>query len=171
MGFKRKADEDNQIYDWQEDERAYDVQVKQWQKNNDVRTRMLASAEASVVKTNGAAQKKVFQEDAEAKKKVGIAQVKAIQLVADSQKNVNDAETARIKVQTKLLEFDLEQKQKAAGMSTSAEQELCAVPLAIFAKSKPRKPLTREQMDNNNRKATERRAEKKKNKENAAQDL
>ena len=49
VGFKRKADEDSQIYDWQNDERAFEVQVKQYQKNNDVRTKMLVGAEANKI--------------------------------------------------------------------------------------------------------------------------
>ena len=118
VGLKRKADEDNQIYDWQQDGRAYEVQVKQWQRNNDVRTKMIAGAEAAVVKAKGLAESKVILADVEIKK----AEASAIKLVANGKKNVTDAEAEKIKAETALLQFELEQKRKAAGNGTGAKQ-------------------------------------------------
>ena len=122
VGFKRKAAEDNQIYDWQTDERAYEVQVKQWQRNNDVKTKMLAGAEAAVVKAKGVAESKVILADADVKKKKGNAEAYAIRLDADGKKSVLDAEAEKIKAETALLHFELAQKRKAAGLGSGAKQ-------------------------------------------------
>ena len=118
VGFKRKADEDSQIYDWQNDERAFEVQVKQYQKNNDVRTKMLAGAEAAVVKTKGVAESKVILADADIKK----AEAHAIRLGAAGKKRIDDAEANKIEAETALLTFELAQKRKAAGLDTDAKK-------------------------------------------------
>ena len=118
VGFKRKADEDSQIYDWQNDERAFEVQVKQYQKNNDVRTKMLAGAEAAVVKTKGVAESKVILADADIKK----AEAHAIRLGAAGKKRIDDAEAHKIEAEAMLLEFELAQKRKAAGLDTDAKK-------------------------------------------------
>ena len=118
VGFKRKADEDSQIYDWQNDERAFEVMVKQFQKNEDTKTKMLAGAEATVVKTKGVAESKVILADADVKKKVGNAEAKKI--TAEAKKI--EAEADAITAQTMLLQFELEQKRKAAGNGTGAKQ-------------------------------------------------
>ena len=78
VGFKRKAAEDIQIYNWQNDERAFQVMVKQFQKNEDAKTKAEAEviaadvdikkAEAAVVKTKGVAESKVILADADIKK-------------------------------------------------------------------------------------------------------
>lgn len=129
---KRKADEDNEIYDWQKDERAFQVQVKQYQKNNDVRTKMLAGAEAAVVKTKGVAESKVIAADADIKK----AEAHAIRLGAAGKKRLDDAEANKIeadaektkadaektKAEAMLLQFDLKQKQVAAGLRTGTKK-------------------------------------------------
>jgi len=160
VGLKRKADEDNQIYDWQQDGRAYEVQVKQYQKNNDVRTKMLAVAEAAVVKTKGVAESKVIAAGADIKK----AEAHAIRLAADGKKNVTDAEAKvidaeaeKIKAETALLQFELEQKKNAAGIApvvpvamlkkgkSVAPANAPMVPLAIYNRSTKTKPLTEEQ--------------------------
>lgn len=158
VGLKRKADEDNQIYDWQQDGRAYEVQVKQYQKNNDVRTKMLAVAEAAVVKTKGVAESKVISA-------VGNAEVYAIKLVANGKKDVTDAEVEKIKAETALLQFELEQKKNAAGNArvvpvamlkkgkSVAPANAPMVPLAIYNRSTKTKPLTEEQKLNKRNKA------------------
>ena len=150
VGIKRKADDDNQMFDFKNDPMAYDMMLKQYQKNNDVRTKMLAGAEAAVVKSNGRAESKVFAADAEAKKKVGIAQVNAI-------KSVATAEVTKLNAETALLQFELDQKKKAAGnapvvpvamlkKSKPVEQANAPmVPLAIYNRSNKTKPLTEEQ--------------------------
>lgn len=115
VGFKRKVDEDSQIYDWQNDERAFQVQVKQYQRNEDVRTKMIASAEAKVIAADVDVKKKIANADADVKKKIGNAEAYAIRLVADGKKTVNDAEAEKIKAETALLHFELEQKRKAVG--------------------------------------------------------
>ena len=122
VGFKRKADEDSQIYDWQNDERAFQVQVKQYQKNEDVRTKMISSAEAKVIAADADVKKKIANADADVKKKKGNAEAYAIRLVADGKKRVNDAEAEKIKAETALLHFELAQKRKAAGLDTDAKK-------------------------------------------------
>lgn len=122
VGFKRKAAEDNQIYDWQNDERAFQVMAKQFEKNETIGTKLIKGAEAAVVKAKGVAESKVMLADADAKKNVGKAEAYAIRLVADGKKSVNDAEADKIKAETALLHFELEQKRKAAGNGSSAKQ-------------------------------------------------
>ena len=129
VGFKRKADEDSQIYNWQNDERAFEVQVKQYQRNEDVRTKMLAGAEAKVIAADADVKKKIANADADVKKKKGNAEAYAIRLVADGKKIVNDAEAEkidaeeeRIKAETTLLHFELEQKRKATDLGSGAKK-------------------------------------------------
>ncbi len=174
VGLKRKADEDNQIYDWHKDERAFQVQVKQWQRDNDVRTKMIAGAEAAVVKAKGVAESKVILADVDAKKKVGNAEAYAIRLDADGKKSVLDAEAKvidaeadKIKAETALLHFELEQKRKAAGNGTRAKQSetkatnVPVVPLAIYTKSNTTKPMTEQQKLNKRNKARQERLDAK----------
>jgi len=172
VGLKRKADEDNQIYDWQQDGRAYEVQVKQWQRNNDVRTKMIAGAEAAVVKakgvaeatvvkTKGVAESKVIAAGADIKK----AEAHAIRLGADGKKRLDDAEANKIEAETALLQFELEQKKNAAGIApvvpvamlkkgkSVAPANAPMVPLAIYNRSTKTKPLTEEQKLNKRNKA------------------
>ena len=125
VGFKRKADEDSQIYDWQNDERAFEVQVKQYQKNNDVRTKMLAGAEAKVIAADADVKKKIANADADIKK----AEAHAIRLGAAGKKRIDDAEANKIeadaektKAEAMLLEFELEQKRKAAGIGSRVKK-------------------------------------------------
>ncbi len=125
VGFKRKADEDNQIYDWQQDERAYEVQVKQWQRNNDTRTKIVAGAEAAVVKTKGVAESKVIAAGVDIKKAEAFvmrtdANANAIKIEADAKKT--EAEAKKIEAETALLHFELDQKRKAAGNGAGAKQ-------------------------------------------------
>ena len=115
---KRKADEDNEIYDWQKDERAFQVQVKQYQKNNDVRTKMLAGAEAKVIAADADVKKKIANADADIKK----AEAHAIRLGAAGKKRIDDAEAHKIEAEAMLLEFELAQKRKAAGLDTDAKK-------------------------------------------------
>ena len=154
VGLKRKADEDNQIYDWQQDERAYEVQVKQWQRNNDVRTKMIAGAEAAVVKAKGVAEaagmkakglaeaKGMFEiKKAEAFVMRTDANANAIKIEADANKigaeankigaeaEIKKAEAEKIKAETALLQFELEQKKNAAGIAP-------VVPVAMLKKGK-----------------------------------
>lgn len=176
VGLKRKADEDNQIYDWQQDERAYEVQVKQWQRNNDVRTKILAGAEAAVVKTKGVAEaagmkakgiaeaKGMFEiKKAEAFVMRTDANANAIKIEADAEQTKADAE--KTKAETALLQFELEQKRKAAGnapvvpvamlkkSNSVAPANVPVVPLAIYTKSYTTKQLTEEQKLNKRNKA------------------
>ena len=165
VGFKRKADDDNQMFDFKNDPMAYDMMLKQYQKNNDVRTKMLAGAEtkviladAAVVKAKGLAESKVISA-------VGNAEAYAIRLVADGKKTVNDAEAEKINAETALLHFELEQKKKAAGNAPVvpvamlkkskpvAQANAPMVPLAIYNRSNKTKPLTEEQKLNKRNKA------------------
>ena len=165
VGFKRKAAEDNKIYVWQNDERAFQVQVKQFQRNEDVKTKMLAGAEAAVVKTKGVAESKVIAADADIKK----AEAAAIRLGADGKKRLDYAEANKIeadahkieadaektKAEAALLQFELDQKKKAAGNAP-------VVPVAIFNKSNTTKPLTEQQKLNKSNKAKQERLDAKK---------
>ena len=166
VGFKRKADDDNQMFDFKNDPMAYDMMLKQYQKNNDARTKMLAGAEAAVVKAKGLAESKVISA-------VGIAEVYAIKLVANGKKNVTDAEVAKLNAETALLHFELEQKKKAAGNAPVvpvamlkkskpvAQANAPRVPLASFNKSNTTKPLTEQQKLNKSNKAKQERLDAK----------
>ncbi len=121
---KRKAAEDNQIYDWQNDERAFQVQVRQYEKNETIGTKLIKGAEAAVVKAKGVAESKVILADADIKK----AEAAAIRDAANGKKRLDYAEAHKIeadaektKAETALLQFDLEQKRKAAGNGTGAK--------------------------------------------------
>ena len=174
VGFKRKSDDDNQMFDFKNDPMAYDMMLKQYQKNNDARTKMLAGAEtkviladAAVVKAKGLAESKVISA-------VGNAEAYAIRLVADGKKTVNDAEVAKLNAETALLHFELEQKKKAAGNAPVvpvamlkkskpvAQANAPMVPLAIFNKSNTTKPLTEQQKLNKSNKAKQERLDAKK---------
>lgn len=177
VGFKRKAAEDNQIYDWQQDERAYEVQVKQWQRNNDTRTKIVAGAEAAVVKTKGVAESKVIAAGVDIKKAEAFvmrtdANANAIKIEADAKKT--EAEAKKIEAETALLQFELEQKRKAAGNGTRAKQSetkegkartlttnVPVVPLAIYTKSNTTKPMTEQQKLNKRNKARQERLDAK----------
>ncbi len=97
VGFKRKTDDDNEMYDWQKDPRAFLVLSKQYQKNNDVTTKLIKGAEAKVMISKG---------DAEAY---------AIRTNADGKKRIDDAKAAK-------LEFELEQMKIAAGIDTNTKK-------------------------------------------------
>ena len=71
VGFKRKAAEDNPIYDWHQDDRAFLVMAKQYEKNETIGTKLIKGAEAAVVKAKGVAESKVILADADVKKKKG----------------------------------------------------------------------------------------------------
>jgi len=152
---KRKADDDNQMFDFKNDPRAYDMMLKQYQRNNDIRTKMIAGAEAAVVKTKGVAESKVIAAGADIKK----AEAHAIRVGADGKKRLDDAEANKIEAETALLQFDLEQKRKAAGNGTRAKQSetkatnVPVVPLAIYTKINTTKPLTEQQKLNKRNKA------------------
>jgi hypothetical protein len=138
----------------------------QYEKNETIGTKLIKGAEAAVVKAKGVAESKVIAADADVKKNVGKAEAYAIRLVADGKKNVTDAEAKvidaeaeKIKAETALLQFELEQKRKAAGNGTRAKQsetkatKVPVVPLAIYTKSNTTKPLTEEQKLNKRNKA------------------
>ncbi len=147
VGFKRKADDDNQMFDFKNDPRAYDMMLKQYQRNHDIKTKMIAGAEAAVVKTKGVAEAAVVKAKGLAEA-AGIKEIKkaeafvmrtdananAIKIEADANKigaeankigaeaEIKKAEAEKIKAETALLEFELELKRKAAGNGTRAKQ-------------------------------------------------
>ena len=147
VGFKRKADEDNQIYDWQKDERAFQVMTKQYEKNETIGTKLIKGAEAAVVKAKGVAESKVILADADVKKNVGNAEAYAIRLGADGKKRLDDAEAKKIEAEAMLLEFELEQKRKAAGLGTSTKksetEEEKERRLALNAKRREKRALAK----------------------------
>ena len=179
MGFKRKAEENNEILFWQGLPLTSELGRKQYELDQDARRKNEASdskimkgaeavgikakglAEAAVVKSNGRAESKVFAADAEAKKNVGIAQVNAI-------KSVATAEVTKLNAQTKLLEFELAQKQNAAAGGFGAKKSK-----AVQDKepTKQKKPQTPEQIEYNRKRREKYAAEKEKNKQNATNDL
>ena len=171
VGFKRKADEDNQMFDFKNDPRAYDMMLKQYQKNNDVRTKIVAGAEAAVVKAKGLAEAKGMFEmkKAEAFVMRTDSNANAIKIEAEAKKT--EAEAKKTEAEAKQMEFELEQKKNAAAGGSRAKKSQTVPDKERISETKARNRLTREQMDNNNRKARERRAEQKKNKHNAAEDL
>jgi hypothetical protein len=125
VGFKRKADEDSQIYDWQNDERAFQVMVKQYEKNETIGTKLIKGAEAAVIKAKGVAESKVIAADADIKK----AEAHAIRLNAAGKKRLDDAEASKIeadaqkiKAEAMMLHFELEQRRKSTGLDTNARK-------------------------------------------------
>ena len=189
VGFKRKAAEDSQIYDWQNDERAFQVMVKQYEKNETIGTKLIKGAEAAVVKAKGVAESKVILADADIKKAEAAAirdaangkkrldyaeankieadahkiEADAHKIEADAEKTKADAE--KTKSETALLQFELDQKKKAAGNAPVvpvamlkkskpvAQANAPMVPLAIYNRSNKTKPLTEEQKLNKRNKA------------------
>jgi hypothetical protein len=79
---------------------------------------MIAGAEAAVVKTKGVAESKVIAVDADIKK----AEAHAIRLGAAGKKRLDDAEASKIEAEAMLLQFDLKQKQVAAGLRTGTKK-------------------------------------------------
>jgi hypothetical protein len=128
LARKRKADEDNQIYDWQKDPRAFLVLSNQYQKNNDVTTKLIKGAEA-----------KVIAADAHVKIAKGDAEAYAIRTNADGKKRIDDAQAAK-------LEFELEQMKIAAGIDTNAKKPTT---------SKQETPQERARKDAKNKRARE----------------
>ncbi len=177
VGFKRKADDDNQMFDFMNDPRAYEVQVKQYQRNNDTRTKIVAGAEAVVMKTKGVAESKVIAAGVDIKKAEAFvmrtdANANAIKIEADAKKTEAEAkkieaEAKKIEVEAMLLQFDLEQKRKAAGNGAGAKQSetkatnVPVVPLAIYTKSNTTKPMTEQQKLNKRNKAQQERLDAK----------
>ena len=118
VGFKRKAAEDNPIYDWHTDDRTFQVMAKQYEKNETIGTKLIKGAEAHVVKAKGVAESKVI-----------LAEAAAIRDTANGKKRLDyaeankiEVEAERIKAETALLHFELEQKRKAAGVGSGAKQ-------------------------------------------------
>jgi hypothetical protein len=174
VGFKRKAAEDNQIYDWQKDERAFQVIAKQYEKNETIGTKLIKGAEAAGIKAKGLAEAKGMFEikKAEAFVMRTDANANAIKIEADANKigaeaEIKKAEAEKIKAETALLEFELEQKRKATGNGTRAKQSetkatnVPVVPLAIYTKSNTTKPMTEQQKLNKRNKARQERLDAK----------
>ena len=119
VGYKRKANEDYKIYDWQDDPKAFELRVKQYELDMDARrqneaagTKIIKGAEAAVVKSKGNAEAKVIAADAHVKIAKGDAEAYAIRQESDGKKRVDDAQAAK-------LEFELEQLKISAGIDTN----------------------------------------------------
>lgn len=152
VGFKRKAAEDNQIYDWQKDERAFQVIANQYEKNETIGTKLIKGAEAAGIKAKGLAEAAGIKSKGGAEVKVILAGVEikkaeafAIKAEANGKKNINDAEANKIdaeahktKAEAKLLEFELAQKQAAAGITTGAEKARTPEQEAVLQKRRDR---------------------------------
>jgi len=163
VGFKRKAAEDNQIYDWQKDERAFQVIAKQYEKNETIGTKLIAGAEAAGIKAKGLAEAAVVKAkglaEAAGIKEIKKAEAFVMRIDANANAIKIEADAEKTKAETALLQFELEQKKNAAGIGTRAKQsetkatKVPVVPLAIYTKSNTTKPLTEEQKLNKRNKA------------------
>jgi hypothetical protein len=100
------------------------------------------------------------------------ANANAIKIEADAKKTEAEAkkieaEAKKIEVEAMLLQFDLEQKRKAAGNGAGAKQSetkatnVPVVPLAIYTKSNTTKPMTEQQKLNKRNKARQERLDAK----------
>jgi hypothetical protein len=172
VGFKRKAEENNEIVLWQGlpltsemGRRQYELDMESKRKNETSSTKLIKGAEAVVIKAKGLAEaagiKEVKKAEAFVMRTDANANAIKIEAEADMTKaeaRKTEAEAKKTEAEAALLEFELLQKQKAAGIDIGAGPKLCEVPLAIFAKSNTRKPLTQEQRDNANRKKREKHA-------------
>jgi hypothetical protein len=131
VGYKRKADEDYKIYDWQEDPRAFELRVKQYELDQDARRKN----EAAATKTIKGAEAKVIAADAHVKIVKG-----------DAEASVISAEARKVNAQAAKLEFELEQMKIAAGIDTNAKKPTT---------SKHETPQERARKDAKNKKARE----------------
>jgi hypothetical protein len=179
VGFKRKAAEDNQIYDWQKDERAFQVIAKQYEKNETIGTKLIKGAEAAGIKAKGLAEAAGIKEikKAEAFVMRTDANANAIKIEADAKKTEADAkkteaEAEKTKAEAMLLQFELKQRQTATNAPvvpvamlkksksvTPANAPI--VPLAIYNRSNKTKALTEEQKLNKSNKAKQERLDAK----------
>lgn len=138
VGYKRKADEDYKIYDWQEDPRAFELRVKQYELDQDARRKN----EAAATKTIKGAEAKVIAADAHVKIVKGDAEASVISAEA----SVISAEARKVNAQAAKLEFELEQMKIAAGIDTNAKKPTT---------SKHETPQERARKDAKNKKARE----------------
>ena len=134
VGYKRKANEDYKMYDWQEDPRAFELRVKQYELDQDARRKN----EAAATKTIKGAEAKVIAADAHVKIVKG-----------DAEASVISAEARKVNAQAATLEFELEQMKIAAGIDTNAKKPTT---------SKHETPQERARKDANNKRAREYRA-------------
>ncbi len=134
VGYKRKADEDYKIYDWQEDPRAFELRVKQYELDMDARRKN----EAAATKTIKGAEAKVIAADAHVKIVKG-----------DAEASVISAEARKVNAQAAKLEFELEQMKISAGIDTNAKKPTT---------SKHETAQERARKDANNKRAREYRA-------------
>ena len=185
VGFKRKAEENNEIILWQGlpltseiGRRQYELELDARRKNEASSTKIIKSAEAAVVKAKGLAEAKGMFEmkKAEAFVMRTDSNANAIKIEAEAKKTEaeakkTEAEAKKTEAEAKQMEFELEQKKNAAAGGSRAKKSQTVPDKERISETKARNRLTREQMDNNNRKARERRAEQKKNKHNAGEDL
>lgn len=119
VGYKRKANKDYKIYDWQEDPRAFELRVKQYELDMDARrkneaatTKTIKGAEAAVVKSKGCAEAEVIAADAHVKIVKG-----------DAEASVISAEARKVNAQAAKLEFELEQMKISAGIDTNNKKQ------------------------------------------------
>ena len=165
VGFKRKAEENNEIVLWQGlpltsemGRRQYELDMESKRKNEASSTKLIKGAEAVGIKAKGLAEAAGIKEVKKAEAFVMRTDANANAIKIEAQADMTKAEARKTEAEAALLEFELLQKQKAAGIAIGAGAKLCEVPLAIFAKSNTRKPLTQEQRDNANRKKREKHA-------------
>lgn len=135
VGFKRKA-EDNQIFLWKGlpltnelVRKNYDLDQEAMCKNEATGMKMIKGAEAAGVKAKGLAEAAGIKvkDNEEAFVKKTNANTNAIKIEAEAKKTEAEAKKTKADAkktiaETKLLEFDLAQKQKAAYMTTGAEK-------------------------------------------------
>ena len=171
VGFKRKAEENNEIFLWQGvpltsemGRRQYELDMDARRKNEASSTKTMKGAEAASTRAKGTAEAKGIIEvkKAEAFVMRTDANANAIKIEAEAKKTEaeakkTEADARKTEAEAMLLEFELLQKQKEAGIVTDAKKS----ETVQDKERKSRKPLTREQMDNNNKKRSEKKAQMK----------
>ncbi len=178
VGFKRKAEENNEIILWhglplnsEMGRKQYELDMESKRKNEASSTKIIKSAEAAGIKAKGLA-------DAAGMKAKGLAEAAGIKEVkkaeafvmithANANAKKTEADARKTEAEAKLLEFQLLQEQKAAGIVTDAKKSETVQDKESTKQKKPQTPQTIEK----NRKRRENYAMKKLEKENAAEDL
>ena len=129
VGYKRKANEDYKIYDWQDNPKAFELRVKQYELDMDARrkneaaaTKTIKGAEAAVVKSKGNAEADVVKSKGSAEAEVIAADAHVKIAKGNAEASVISAEARKVNAQAAKLEFELEQLKISAGIDTNAKK-------------------------------------------------
>lgn len=150
VGFKRKAGEKDQIYNWHADPRAFEVYVKQYELDQDARrkdtsagVKMVKGAEAKGIIEVKKAEAMVMKAEAmvmkiQANSDAIKIEADAIKIEADAKKIEADAKAKELENREK--ELELIQKEKAAGMDIATKKPDAGA-------TRPKKPETDEERE------------------------